>query len=85
MDRTIEDAAKDVVDVLYSDSHVELDIKQVLSALRKDLIVSQSLSGLVIPTREEIELLIMGNEDGEIPEVLQERYPLLNALIEINF
>lgn len=72
-------------DVLMSDSGGNIPAKLLAKALTNDAIqqAGPALSDLRLPTQEECDMLVMGNDDGEIPEKLKERFPRLNSLIEV--
>lgn len=73
-DEINEEELKTVVESLtkwaYSDSLVEVDEAVLEDKLRCDF-------GIVgrLPTEEECEVLVCGDDDGEIPEELQDDFP----------
>ena len=73
---TVQQAADFIVSAAYSDSHVELDKDVLIDQLRTDYeIVGR------FPTEKECEVLIMGDDDGSIPEELEEAFPQTSEFI----
>lgn len=75
---TPEGCAMELCYALCSDSGIPvLDTeKPMLVALKRDIAAGASL-----PTKEDIDGLVMGDDDGEIPEALTRRYPRVNRFI----
>jgi len=72
--------AKHVCVVAYSDSHVKLDEVKVREAIEGDM----ASNGFVI-TEDQINVLIMGDDEGEVPEDLTTCFSGLNAIIAKEF
>jgi hypothetical protein len=75
-----DNTIKRIVNVMYSDSHVKLDPIRVRSALQLDID-----AGATEPNADEIDELIMGNDEGDVPEELASRYSNLNDYLNENF
>jgi len=60
----------------FSDSHIVLDKIILKDVLRTDFGVVGRL-----PTEKECELLITGDDDGGVPDELQEHFPQTHELI----
>lgn len=71
-------AVKEIVGWVYADTNVTLDRANVAAAYIEDLATIGN-RGL---TAEECELLILGDEDGEIPADLVARFPKLHAFLD---
>lgn len=68
-------AVSALADWAYSDSHVELD------DLVKDALLADFATAGRLPSDDECELLITGNDDGEIPEELTQLFPKTHAYL----
>lgn len=75
---TIDQAAQDIADCLHSDSNVPQkdSLPKIKAALEKDC---------AIPTKKEIELLVMGDDEGTIPRDLKKRFPALDKALNSFF
>ena len=73
---TVAGAVEEILSAAYSDSLVKLDKKTVTRALWADI-----AQGGQVPTSVEVDMLVMGGDDGEIPPDLIKRYPKVNALL----
>ena len=84
--RYTHEAAEKINDVLFSDSRISIDAVQLLVALEHDMGARGSTPPTgELPTTEEIELLVLGDEDGNIPEELIKRFPQTHELIKDQF
>ena len=77
MNKGIMNAAKQIVDCLYCDSGITLDVNEIYGILEGDIKAMDS----GIPTREEIEQLVMGDDDGQIPDRLNTMYPDTSTIL----
>jgi hypothetical protein len=77
MDRNLERAAECISQWALSDSRVKVDWDRLVRALHDD---SDEQEGL-LPTEEECEQLVCGDEEGEVPGNLQLRFPRTHALL----
>lgn len=75
------DIAEKINDALYSDSRVRVEEHRLAHALFMDL----EKNGDHRLTDEEIEELVMGDDDGEIPDRLIKLYPNVNAVLNEMF
>jgi hypothetical protein len=62
--------------VMFSDSHAQLDMKILLAAIEIDFRFSNKL-----PTYEECEVLVCGDDDGNIPEELRSTYSTIDRVL----
>lgn len=70
--RTIEDAVDDLVVTMVSDSALLLSREKVREALELDG---------HIPDADEVQLIVSGDDDGEIPELLRKKFKHLEDYI----
>lgn len=68
--------AKHACRAAYADSCVELDLSKVKAAMEADMAVN----GFVI-TKEQIDTLITGDDEGNVPEHLKTCFSSLNHVI----
>lgn len=73
---TVKQAAQALCGALYSDSHITLDYDKAFKAVLAD-----QQHGGELPNHDEIETLVMGDDEGEMDEALQERFPNINELV----
>jgi hypothetical protein len=73
MTEKLNKAVDDLVSWAWCDVNVDLSEKDVLAALMQD--------GGEPPTDDECQLLVCGDDSGEIPEELKKRFPALDALL----
>lgn len=66
--------------VAFSDSHVRLDAQQVKHAIETDM----ATNGFPV-TAKQIDDLIMGDDEGDIPEHLRLAFPAFYHVIKKNF
>ena len=66
---------------LVWDSRIPLEPEEVAIALEADL----KQNGYLLPTEEEINDLVMGDDEGVVSERLRVLYPTLDALIAKQF
>ena len=69
-------AAKTLNDIFYIDSAITLPLEEIVRAIRADG---------VIPSCEDLEDLAMGDDTGEVPQELREKYRHLDTLITLQF
>jgi len=67
--------------VIISDSNVALTDAQKV-ALSEALLEDVYAHGVELPTWEEIQEFVMGDDDGEVPESLMVRYPTVQEFLE---
>ena len=75
----IERLVKATCDIMFSDSHVRYDRDEVKAAISAD----EQKNGRLI-TDEELELLCLGDEDGDVTSTA-ELFPNLNAVLDKPF
>ena len=73
--------AEDICDVIYADSRVFLEGATVWTALQKDWTVSPGH----FLSREEVEALVMGDEDGTVSQHLKDAFLNTDALLSSQF
>lgn len=73
---TPEQAVREILAAAYADSLVLLDEGAVMQCLTQDG---------AAPTRAEAWYLITGDDDGDIPPDLAERFPALHLYLEKEF
>jgi hypothetical protein len=66
--------------IMHSDSHITLNMKLLLAAIELDY----HYAGEML-TEEECVLFVQGNEDGEVPEILETKYPTINKVLGMSF
>jgi hypothetical protein len=79
--RSLRDAAEDLVGAVGSDCGAFVDLEDMMHALEQDC-----EGGAPIPTEEEVEWLVMGKEEepgGDClpPEYLMDRYPHVQEIL----
>lgn len=74
-------AANTIVNVLYVDSGITLNLIEIFEILKGDITVLKS----VVPSTKDIETLVMGDDEGSIPEELTKRYPDTSSFLEQQF
>ncbi|MCR4285945.1 MAG: hypothetical protein NUW00_03580 [Candidatus Kaiserbacteria bacterium] len=74
-------AVNKINDVLWADSRVRVKESQLLTALSTDV----RLNGGCVPTDEEIDALVMGDDDGDIPPDLKRQFPRTNQVLAAQF
>lgn len=81
------EAAKTINDWLYTDSRFRIAPGMLEAALARDLELQLQLHGSsALPTEEECQLLVCGDDEGSIPEELGlGRFPFTNELIAAHF
>ena len=72
----LSDAAKNIVLVAFSDSHVRID----RSKLTDVLLVDFNFTGR-FPTEDECAVLVMGDDEGDIPPELAQLFPRTDEFI----
>lgn len=77
---TLDEAVESITDWAYSDSRVELDDTTLRACLKTD----HAGAGRY-PNALECEQIICGNEEGEIPEELDELFPKTMAYLETHW
>lgn len=77
----IHEMVNEIAAALFNDSHVTIDKFKMTDALDRDL----GLNGLRRLNQEEIDLLVMGEDEGGIPDHLVKLYPNVNAEIASYF
>lgn len=73
---TEQEAAKLIRETMYSDSRILIPTFELEEALRKDKRV---------PSKEEIDLICMGDEDGEVPIHLRNTFQHVDRVINEYF
>lgn len=73
--------AQHAVAVMESDSGLTLVLADVMEALLTDI----NKNGSAIPSLADIETMIMGNDEGLVPEELLSAYPCFTGFISSQF
>lgn len=69
-----------VAAIMHSDSHINLDKRLLGAALEIDFIRSECF-----PTEQEAEILVCGDDDGEIPGSLSEKFRATHDFLGLQF
>lgn len=88
MPRYTQDVVNEINDTLYADSRIRVDPIELLRALEADMGANGSIPpdpSIPLPTPKEVDLLVTGGEDGDIPTDLIARYPRTNKLLNDQF
>ena len=76
----IHTATDYIADAAYSDSHLQVDRTQLPDAPDADF---RNVGRL--PTEKECEVLVMGDDDGELPDELCETFSQVHGLLQSYF
>ena len=68
---------KRIATLVWLDSKMELDPLEILEAYQKDLD-----AGAALLKKEEVKRLVLGQDNGTIPEDLVKRYPHLHHYLD---
>jgi hypothetical protein len=69
---------QEICDLVYLDNSVDLEETEIAEALYNDMVVK----GAEEPTDEQLADLVLGNDSGEVPMELRNKYATLDAYLE---
>lgn len=79
-ERTINEVVEDIAGCMSADSGIDVDRPELSEVLQMDWEDTGRL-----PTTEECELLVMGDDEGHIPVELEELFPELSEFLDSYF
>lgn len=79
-ERTINEVVEDIAGWMFTDSHVTVDRPELSEVLQLDWDSSGRL-----PSTKECELMVTGDDEGHIPDELEELFPELSEFLNSYF
>lgn len=70
-ERALKKTVRTIQSAMVEDSGFSPDEGELRAVVEKD----RSTNGGVLPTEKECEILVMGGDDGQVPEDLKRRFP----------
>lgn len=70
VEREMVKRAEKICQLMLGDSRISLPVPELVRALQADYV----RNGGHVPSEKECELLVMGDEDGEVPQEVRKRF-----------